>query len=95
MALGQPKNGAELAELAAALGDEDGNIRWLAGSSLVRLRGPAVVATLAAYLETGLGEPAQAEAIKVLGLIADTAEEEAVREAAHAIVENSSDEENE
>lgn len=37
MALGQPKNSQELQELVAALGDEDGNIRWLAGSALARL----------------------------------------------------------
>lgn len=43
MALARPKNSAELGEQVAALGDEDNNIRWLAGSSLVRLWGTAVV----------------------------------------------------
>jgi HEAT repeat protein len=37
MALGRPKNQAELQTLVGALTDEDGNIRWLAGSSLARL----------------------------------------------------------
>ena len=87
MALGQPKNSAELGELAAALGDDDSNIRWLAGSSLVRLRGHAVVQTLAAFLNANPGQPAQAEALKVLSLIADTGEDETVREAARNVIE--------
>ena len=88
MALGQSKNSAEFGELATALGDEDSNIRWLAGSSLVRLRGHAVVQTLAAFLDTNPGDPAQEEAIKVLSLIAETDEDETVREAARIIRED-------
>jgi hypothetical protein len=82
MALGQPKNQADLAELIAALGDENDNIRWLAGSSLARLGGLAVVKLLAAYLAANPGATSRAEAVKVLGLIADTAEDEAVQAAA-------------
>lgn len=84
MALGQPKNSQELQELVAALGDEDGNIRWLAGSALARLGGMAVVRLLAAYLAADPGDVARAEAARVLDLIADMDEDEAVRNAARA-----------
>ena len=79
MALGNPKNQAELAELVAALGDENGNIRWLAGSSLTKIGGLAAVNLLAAYLQTNPGETARQESLKVLGLIADTSEDEVVK----------------
>lgn len=82
LALGQPKNSQELQELVAALGDEDSNIRWLAGSSLARLQNAGTVAALAAYLNTDPGAAAQAEARKVLALIADTSEDVAVQQAA-------------
>ncbi|MBP6472235.1 MAG: HEAT repeat domain-containing protein, partial [Chloroflexi bacterium] len=84
MALGQPKNQMELTELIAALGDENGQIRWLAGASLVKVGGTAVVRLLAAYLGTGPDEVAQSEARKVLGMIAETDEDEAVQQAARA-----------
>ena len=87
MDLGQPKNSAELGELAAALGDEDSNIRWLVGSSLVRLRGPAVVQTLAAFPNTNPSQPTQEESIRVLSPIAETDDDEMVRDAARAVVE--------
>ncbi len=80
MGLGQPKNQAQLQTLVGALADEDSNIRWLAGSSLARLGGPAVVNMLAAFLKTKPGETAVEEAVKVLGLIADTAEDTQVQE---------------
>jgi len=41
-----------------------------------------VVKLLAAYLATNPGRTARAEAVKVLGLIADTAEDKAVQAAA-------------
>jgi len=82
MALGQPKNQLELTELIAALGDENGQIRWLAGASLVKVGGTAVVGLLAAYLGTEPGAAAQAEARKVLEMIAETAEDDAVQQAA-------------
>jgi hypothetical protein len=82
MGLGQPKNQAELQALVGALADEDSNIRWLAGSSLVRIRGLAVVNMLAAFLQSDPGDTACREAVKVLGLIADTDEDEGVRTAA-------------
>ena len=87
MALGQPRNSREFGEFAAVLGDDDRNIRWLAGSSLVRLRGNAVVQTLAAFLNTNPGQPVQAEAIKVLSLIAETDEDEIIRDAARSILD--------
>ena len=82
MALGQPKNQAELQELIAALGDEDSNIRWLAGSSLARLGEMATVQALAAYLRTQPGDVPTAEVARVLKTIADTAEDEAIKQAA-------------
>ncbi|GAB4273669.1 MAG: N-6 DNA methylase [Candidatus Promineifilaceae bacterium] len=85
MALGQPKNQAELAELVAALGDESENIRWLAGSALSRLGSMAAVRLLAAYLQTNPGELGRAAALKALALIAETTEDEAVRAAAEEI----------
>lgn len=85
MALGQPQNQAELAELVAALGDENENIRWLAGSTLSRLGSMAVVRLLAAYLQTNPGEPGRAAALKALSLIAETTEDTAVRAAVERI----------
>ncbi len=82
MALGQPKNQAELQALAGALTDEDDSIRWLAGSSLTRLGGLAVVNMLAAFLQSRPGETATQEALKVLGLIADTDPDASVQELA-------------
>lgn len=87
MALSQPKNQVELTELIAALGDENDNIRWLAGSALTRVGGLAVVRLLAAYWQTNPGAVARAEAEKVFGLIAETDEDEAVRRAARAALE--------
>jgi HEAT repeat protein len=80
--LARPKNQAELQTLVAALADEDDNIRWLASSALVRLGGLPVVKLLAAFLQSDPGETARQEALKVLGLIGDTSEDTAVREAA-------------
>lgn len=82
MGLGQPKNQAELQALVGALADEDDSIRWLAGSSLTRLGGLAVVNMLAAFLQSRPGETARQEALKVLELIADTDEDEGVQESA-------------
>ncbi|MCP4421811.1 MAG: HEAT repeat domain-containing protein [Chloroflexi bacterium] len=89
MVLGQPKKQDELTELIAALGDENSNIRWLAGSALTRLGGLAVVNLLAAYLQTNPGDVARAEVVRVLGLIAETDEDEAVKAAARQAVDGS------
>jgi hypothetical protein len=69
------------------MNDTDDNIRWLAGSSLARLGGLPVVNMLAAYLQTDPGPTARSEAHKVLGLIADTSEDTAVRAAARKVRE--------
>jgi len=82
MGLGQPKNQAELQALVGALADEDDSIRWLAGSSLTRLGGLAVVNMLTAFLQIGPGNTASQEALKVLGLIADTDGDERVQDSA-------------
>lgn len=74
MALGNSQKQGEVAELVAALGDENGNIRWLAGSSLVRLRGRGVRELLIAYLATEPGEPGESEARRVLELIEEVSE---------------------
>jgi HEAT repeat protein len=74
MALGNPKNQNELAELVAALGDENNNIRWLAGSALVRLRGQGIRPLLTAYLATEPGEPGQSEAQRVMNMIEEVSE---------------------
>ncbi len=87
MGLGQPKNQAELQALVGALADEDESIRWLAGSSLARLGGTAVVQMLAAFLRSQPGATAVQEARRVLELIADTDEDEAVRTAVQALTD--------
>lgn len=81
-AIVQPQNQMELAELIAALGDENGQIRWLAGASLARLADMATVTLLAAYLKTNPAPVAKEEALKVLTLIGEMSESEEVKEAA-------------
>ncbi|MEZ4644865.1 MAG: HEAT repeat domain-containing protein [Chloroflexota bacterium] len=81
-AIVQPKNQMELSELIAALGDENGQIRWLAGASLARLADMATVKLLAAYLKTSPAPVAKEEALKVLSLIGEMSEDEGVKEAA-------------
>lgn len=89
MGLGQLKNQAELQALVGALADEDDSIRWLAGSSLTRLGGLAVVNMLAAFLQSRPGETARQEALKVLELIADTDVDERVQESARKAMRKS------
>lgn len=67
-AIGRPRNQMELAELVAALGDENGQIRYFAGASLTRLGGLATVNMLSAYLQTNPGAAARGEALEVLGM---------------------------
>jgi hypothetical protein len=74
MALGSSEKQGEVVELVVALGDENANIRWLAGSSLVRLRGQGVKALLFAYLATDPGEPDQSEGRRILDLIEEVSE---------------------
>jgi HEAT repeat protein len=86
LGLGRSKNQAELQALVGALADEDSNIRWLATSFLAQIGGTAVVNMLAAFLQTNPGETARQEAVKVLGLIGDMSEDEGVRAAVRALV---------
>ena len=79
---GNRQDSAAIAQLVAALGDSDDSIRWLAGSSLARLGGTAVVQMLAAFLRSQPGETAVQEARRVLELIAETDEDETVRQTA-------------
>ncbi len=73
-------------ELVAFMADEDSNIRWLAGSSLLHRADADTVAAMAAFLnraEPERVEQMRAEALRILDLIAETAAEEAVRQAAN------------
>ena len=63
----------DLAELVAPLGDENANIRWLAGSSLTKIGGLVVVNLLGAYLQSNPGDTARGEALRVLGYLRDKA----------------------
>lgn len=90
MTLGQDHSPVATRELVAFLADEDDNIRWLAGSSLVQRADADTVAAIAAFLnqaEPKRVEQARSEALRVLGLIADTAEDESVRAGAREIIE--------
>jgi hypothetical protein len=69
------------------MNDTDDNILWLAGSSLARLGGLAVVNMLAAFLQSDPGATARQEALKVLGLIGDMSEDEGVRAMARKVRE--------
>jgi hypothetical protein len=51
----------------------------MAGQKVGKLLGLAVVNMLAAFLQSDLGETARQEALKVLGLIGDTSEDETVQ----------------
>lgn len=85
MALGKESSPTATRELVAFLADEDSSIRWLAGSSLVQRANSDVVAAIAAFLEGAEPERvtiAKPEIQRVLGLIAETAENEAVQNSA-------------
>jgi HEAT repeat protein len=89
MALGKDPSPAATRELVAFLADEDSSIRWLAGSSLVQRASRDVVAAMAAFLEGA--EPERVEAARpemqrVLGLIGETAEGDAVRASAQHLL---------
>ncbi len=67
MALRGKGTSEAIGELVAALGDEDGNIRWLAASVLQGLGGGAVIATLRAFVDQAPSAVAREEAERVLG----------------------------
>lgn len=60
--------------LVAALGDEDGNIRWLAASVLQSIGGATVIATLRAFIAQAPSPAARDEAEKVLGKLEETSQ---------------------
>jgi HEAT repeat protein len=72
MALRKQDTPEAIGEMVAALGDEDGSIRYLAALSLQGIGGEAVVATLKAFIYQAPSELAQAEAEKVLGKVMET-----------------------
>jgi hypothetical protein len=87
MALGdrvqaRPQDSAAVAGLAAALGDEENSVRWVAASALKILSSRLVVQTLAAYLEQGISAVGTAEARKLLGQLVEIGKSEEVRAAA-------------
>lgn len=82
------QDAAGIAQLVAALGDEDESIRWLASSALGLLGGATVVHTLAAFLEQAETPEAREEAIKALQRIVDNPrEDEEVRKMAESAKE--------
>ena len=88
MKLAQPQDEQEWRELVSFLGDEDGNIRWMASSALARQGNTAVVQLLGAFAQ--VAEPARLavarpEVVKVLGMLAETGEGE-VRAAAASLL---------
>ncbi|MFQ5401671.1 MAG: hypothetical protein ACE5E7_18995, partial [Anaerolineae bacterium] len=92
MSLSKDSSPAATRQLVAFLADADSNIRWLAGSSLVQRANSDVVAAIAAFLDGAEPERvavAKPEIQRVLGLIAETAESEAVRAAARKMVDGS------
>jgi hypothetical protein len=81
------QDAAAVSQLVAALGDDDSNIRWLAGSALGLLGGSTVVRTLAAFLEQTETPEARQEALRALQRIADNPrEDEQVREIAERAI---------
>ena len=57
--------------LAAALGDEDEQLRWLAALSLQGIGGGTVIATLKAFIDQAPSAVAREEAEKVLGKLTE------------------------
>ncbi len=70
-ALGRDASPDAIVELAIALGDPDTNVRWLVSSTLERIGGPQVVATLLALLKRRAPAEARVEAIAILGRLGD------------------------
>jgi hypothetical protein len=85
MALRTDPSAIATRELVAFMADEDSNIRWLAGSSLMHRADGDTVAAMVAFLnraEPERVEQMRAEALRILDLLAETAAEEEVRQAA-------------
>lgn len=74
--LDQPEDQVEINRLIAILGSKNGNGRWLAMSTLIKLRETAVVNLLAAYRKRDPSPAARAEAQSVLKLIGEMSEDE-------------------
>ncbi len=96
MALGGDPSPVATRELVAFLADTEANIRWLAASSLAQRgaisgdSGADTVRAIVAFLERAEPERvarARGEALRILGLIADTTEKESVRQSAQEIIE--------
>jgi HEAT repeat protein len=72
MALRKQDSPEAVGEMVAALGDEDGSVRYLAALALQGIGGGTVVATLEAFIEQAPSELAREEAEKVLGKLMGT-----------------------
>jgi len=70
-ALGRDASPDAIVELAVALGDPDANVCWLVSSTLERIGGPQVVATLLALLKRRAPVDARVEAIAILVRLGD------------------------
>jgi HEAT repeat protein len=66
MALRKQRTPEAIAALAAALGDEDASVRYMAASTLQYIGGDAVVAALRAVVARSADDVARAEAEKIL-----------------------------
>ena len=66
MALRKETTPEAIAELVAALGDSESNIRWLAASVLQGIGGEHVIAALKAFIPGAPSEAAREEAAKLL-----------------------------
>lgn len=87
MGMGHPQNQTELQGLVSALEDKDSTIRWLAGSTLVKIGDNETVTMLGAFLAKGPSEEGRQEAKRVLVLISETATDISVKVAAQVIIE--------
>ena len=69
--MGRDASPEAIVELAIALADPDANVRWLVSSTLERIGGPQVMATLLALLKRRAPVEARVEAIAILGRLGD------------------------
>lgn len=86
MDLGRLRTPIAIHTLAASLGDKDANVRWLAGSHLIRFGGRDTVETLAAYLDSDPPLLGRTEALRVLGLLAEADGDEDARKLAVSLL---------
>ncbi|MBN1315754.1 MAG: HEAT repeat domain-containing protein [Anaerolineales bacterium] len=69
LGLGKRRSPSAVQELVSFLSDPDDTIRWLAGSSLVKIGDSYTISTLLAFLNNKATPEARQQAVKVLGQI--------------------------